>query len=38
MVLEVAILDVKPGLSHDFEAGGTLAQAIISPMKSYGSH
>ena len=38
MVLEVAILDVKPGLSDDFEASFTQAQMIISPMKGYVSH
>ena len=38
MVLEVAILDVKPGLSHDFETAFTLAQVLISSMKGYVSH
>ena len=38
MVLEVAILDVKPGLCHYFEAAFTLAQALISSMKGYVSH
>jgi heme-degrading monooxygenase HmoA len=38
MVLEVAILDVKPGLSDDFEAVFTQAQMIISSMKGYVSH
>ncbi len=38
MVLEVAILDVKPGLSYEFEAAFTQAQAIISSMKGYVSH
>ena len=38
MVLEVAILDVKPGLSDDFEAAFTQAQMIISSMKGYVSH
>ena len=37
-MLEVAILDVKPGLSHDFEATFTLAQVLISSMKGYVSH
>ena len=32
MVLEVAILDVKPGLEADFEAAFAEAQAIISSM------
>ena len=38
MVLEVAILDVKPGLSDEFETAFTQAQAIISSMKGYVSH
>ena len=38
MVLEVVILDVKPGLSDDFEAAFTQAQMIISSMKGYASH
>ena len=38
MVLEVAILDVKPGRSHDFEAAFSQAQAIISSMNGYLSH
>ena len=38
MVLEVAILDVKPGQSHDFESAFTQAQAIISSMNGYVSH
>ena len=38
MVLEVAILDVKPGRSPEFEAAFIQAQAIISSMKGYVSH
>ena len=38
MVLEVAILDVKPGQSQEFEAAFGQAQSIISSMKGYVSH
>ncbi len=38
MVLEVAILDIKPGQSQDFETAFGQAQAIISSMKGYVSH
>ena len=38
MVLEVAVLDVKPGLSQDFEAAFGQAQTILSSMKGYTSH
>ena len=38
MVLEVAIMDVKPVLYDDFEAVFTQAQMIISSMKGYVSH
>ena len=38
MVLEVAILDVKPSHSHEFEAAFIQAQTIISSMKGYISH
>ncbi|MCY4377836.1 MAG: antibiotic biosynthesis monooxygenase [Spirochaetaceae bacterium] len=38
MVLEVAILDVKPGLEADFEAAFAEAQAIIAGMDGYVSH
>jgi len=38
MVLEVAILDVKLGHSHEFEAAFIQAQTIISSMKGYISH
>ena len=38
MVLEVAILDVKPGLKQQFEASFDCAQKIISSMHGYVSH
>jgi len=38
MILEVAILDIKPGLESDFEKAFETAQKIISSMKGYISH
>lgn len=38
MILEVAILDVKPGLGTQFEAAFDKAQGIIASMKGYISH
>ena len=38
MILEVAILDVKPGQQSEFEAAFAQAQAIIAGMKGYQSH
>jgi heme-degrading monooxygenase HmoA len=38
MVLEVAILNVKPGQSDAFESAFQQAQAIISSMPGYISH
>ena len=38
MILEVAILDVKPGLEKEFEKAFGKAQKIISSMKGYVSH
>ena len=38
MILEVAILDVKPHLTQDFEAAFEQAQKIIAGMKGYISH
>jgi heme-degrading monooxygenase HmoA len=38
VVLEVAILDVKPGQTTDFEAAFTEAQMIIASMEGYLSH
>ena len=38
MVLEVALLDVKPGLDADFEADFGKAQHIIASMDGYLCH
>jgi heme-degrading monooxygenase HmoA len=38
MVLEVALLDVKPGLEADFEAAFGTAQHIIASMDGYVCH
>lgn len=38
MILEVAILNVKPGLSKAFEVAFEQAQSIISSMDGYLSH
>lgn len=38
MILEVAILDVKPGQAAEFEAAFAEAQAIICAMPGYASH
>jgi heme-degrading monooxygenase HmoA len=38
MILEVAVLDVRPGTSADFEQAFAEAQAIISAMPGYVSH
>ena len=38
MILEVAILQIKEGLSSDFEDTFKIAQKIISSMKGYISH
>ncbi|ARC94283.1 antibiotic biosynthesis monooxygenase [Vibrio coralliilyticus] len=38
MILEVAILDVKPDMEKEFEQNFAKAQAIISSMKGYVSH
>ena len=38
MILEVAILDVRPGQEESFEAAFKQASAIISAMKGYVSH
>ena len=37
-VLEVAILDVKPGQADAFRAAFATAQGIISSMPGYGGH
>lgn len=38
MILEVAVLNIKKGLSKDFEKSFHEAQKIISSMKGYISH
>jgi heme-degrading monooxygenase HmoA len=38
MILEVAVLDVRPGLEVDFEAAFREAQQIISSMPGYLTH
>ncbi|WP_452226718.1 antibiotic biosynthesis monooxygenase family protein [Lacinutrix cladophorae] len=38
MILEVAILNIKKGLSKEFEAAFKKAKAILSSKKGYISH
>lgn len=38
MVLELAVLDVKPGLEREFELAFAKAQTIICGMSGYVSH
>jgi len=38
MILEVAILDVKPGMEDDFEMVFAQAKSIISSINGYISH
>lgn len=38
MILEVAVLDVKPGQTTEFERAFNEAQSIISSMAGYCSH
>ena len=38
MILEIAILNIKPGLSAQFEAAFAEAQAIIAAQSGYLSH
>ncbi|MEX0291500.1 MAG: antibiotic biosynthesis monooxygenase [Flavobacteriaceae bacterium] len=38
MILEIAILNIKPGLSKDFEKTFSKASSIIASMKGYVSH
>ena len=38
MILEVANLDVKPGMEREFESAFAQAQKIIVTMKGYISH
>ena len=38
MVLEVAVLNIKPGKENEFEASFSVAQEIISSMHGYKWH
>lgn len=38
MILEVAVLNVRPGRAADFEAAFARASSIISGMRGYLSH
>lgn len=38
MILEVAVLDIKPGLAAEFEAAFKVASALIITMPGYVSH
>ncbi len=38
MILEVAVLNIKPGFSMEFETAFSIAQSIISSMPGYLSH
>ncbi len=38
MILEVAVLEVRPGSALDFEAAFRKAESIISSMKGYQKH
>jgi heme-degrading monooxygenase HmoA len=38
MILEVAVLNIKPGQEVDFELAFSQAQTIISDMQGYISH
>jgi heme-degrading monooxygenase HmoA len=38
MVLEVAVLDVRPGRADEFERAFAEAQAIIASMPGYAGH
>lgn len=38
MILEVAVLDIKPGLAAEFETAFKTASAIIATMPGYVSH
>ncbi|HIP73014.1 MAG TPA: antibiotic biosynthesis monooxygenase [Anaerolineae bacterium] len=38
MILEIAVLDVRPGQEQAFEAAFAQAQEIITGMKGYVSH
>lgn len=38
MILEVAILDIKPGMTCEFEAAFKIASTIIASISGYISH
>jgi heme-degrading monooxygenase HmoA len=38
LILEVAVLDIKPGSASDFEAAYRKAEPIISSAKGHASH
>jgi heme-degrading monooxygenase HmoA len=38
MILEVAVLDIKPGLNVEFETAFQIANKIIAAMPGYISH
>ncbi|GIQ70747.1 hypothetical protein XYCOK13_35710 [Xylanibacillus composti] len=38
MILEVAVLQVKPGLTEEFERNFKIASGIISKMQGYINH
>lgn len=38
MILEVAILEIKPGLTQEFETAFKTASPIIASMPGYISH
>jgi heme-degrading monooxygenase HmoA len=38
VILEVAILQIKPGMSNEFEAAFKIASKIIAGMPGYVSH
>jgi heme-degrading monooxygenase HmoA len=38
MILEVAVLNIRPGQAVEFEAAFAEAQSIIADMAGYGSH
>ena len=38
MILEIAILNIKPGLNSEFEAAFATAQSIIAAQSGYLSH
>jgi heme-degrading monooxygenase HmoA len=38
VILEVAVLDIKPGLAEEFEAAFQTASTILASMPGYRSH